>query len=86
MKLSLTDGGTAQTLDLDDYPDLGGVGQTVLVQNLGPGAVWFDRDSGVDETTGVKIATDGYWEFASVAEMYFMADGGNADLRVTVVG
>lgn len=89
MQIILEDGSAAVMLNFDDLPDTGEQGQTVIVQNLGPGAVYFDRVVGVDEDSGVKIAAAGFWEFAQEkvgAGMYFMADGGDADVRYTVAG
>jgi hypothetical protein len=88
VNVTLTDGAAAVQLDLSDYNDLGEKGYALVVQNLGTGAVYFDRFDDVDETTGVKIAANGYWEFRldGLADMWFFADGGNADLRFTAAG
>lgn len=89
MNVTLTDGAAAVQLDLSDYQDLGESGLRVVVQNLGPGDVYFDAADDVDDTSGVKIASGGNWEFVvdrlSFGQ-YFYADGGDADVRFTAVG
>lgn len=88
MNVTLTDGAAAQQLDLSDYTDEGTKGFSLVVQNLGPGDVFFDRFSSVDGGSGVKIAANGFWEFDLnvVPKLYFAADGGDADLRFSAVG
>lgn len=86
MKVDLEDGGPAQQIDLSGYEDRGAVGMMVIVQNLGPGDVYVDQADDVTSDSGVKIAANGYWEFSSITGQYFVADGGDADVRVTVVG
>lgn len=89
MQITLEDGADGARLNFEDLPDTGESGQLLIVENLGPGDVYFDRSEEVDPSSGIKLSPDGWWEFPmenTAASMYFTADGGDADLRYTVVG
>lgn len=57
-----------------------------VIQNLGPGNVYFDSDPGVTTTTGLKIAPEAAYEFSSASALEkgisLIADAANTDVRV----
>lgn len=71
----------------DAYPDRGASGQTVLIQNLGPGTVYADfAENPLD---GIRLAASGdAWEFQRAAgqELYVVASEADTDVRVVAVG
>lgn len=80
--------GTAVTeLDLSSYSDVGNAGQRKLVlQNLGPGTVYFDTLSDVTTASGVELSVNGSFDLDYVQPVYVIASAASTDLRVTVVG
>lgn len=75
-------------LDTSAYADQAGQGQVLILQNLGSGDLYFDFAPGVDETSGIKIASGGGYEvtnWTASSHIYLMSDT-SADLRYTVAG
>lgn len=62
-----------------------------VIQNLGPGNLYFDFDAAVSASTGFKLEVGMVYEFPrdlSLAgpKLYFIADAANTDVRMLVVG
>lgn len=57
-----------------------------MIQNLGPGNVYFDSDPGVTTTTGLKIVPDTAFEFSSASALEegisLVSDTADTDVRV----
>lgn len=81
-------GTTAVAVDLSDYTDVGKAGQTVMIQNLGPGNVYLDAVDSVATDTGIKIGIGGGWEISNWTggSIYLVADLASTDVRVVAVG
>lgn len=80
---------TPGLLDFTGMPDIGGTGQILVIQNLGPGDVWVDYTNTVSSSNGVKISSGMVWEIAAYQPsrpLYLVSSGGNADVRYLVVG
>lgn len=73
----------AEKLDLSSYKDLGSKGQILVLQNLGPGDVYWDTVAGVSTTNGVKLGTGGGYELR--LQDVWVVGSAAADLRVTVM-
>lgn len=81
--------GAASKVDLTSYPDVGQKGQTLVMQNLGPGEIEFDTHADVTIGTGLKLAVGGDWELnldGSPNPVYVVATQANTDLRYSVLG
>lgn len=86
--MKVTVGATPQKLDTSDYPDRGSAGQVLIIQNLGPGEVYFDSTDEVTIETGVQIGVKGGYElseFTPNTPVYFVATQ-ESDLRISVMG
>lgn len=64
---------------------------TPMIQNMGPGAVYFDSDPDVSPDTGIKMPEGAVYEFpsdlgAGGGSVYFIAEDGEVDLRVMRIG
>lgn len=62
-----------------------------VLQNLGPGIVYVDHDSGVSEDTGFKLVVNAVYEFprdlgVGGGNLWVVADAADTDLRILVVG
>lgn len=82
-------GTTAIEVTTTSYPDLAESGQTVLVQNLGPGTLYVDFLSEVAVGTGVRLKPEGdAYEFKRSAgqKLYLVASEANTDVRFLAVG
>lgn len=64
------------------------VGETPVIQNLGPGVLYLDTRSNVAAGTGLKIPVDSAYEWPKdlTKTVYAIADAANTDVRVLVVG
>lgn len=82
--------GTSQvTLNVKtDYPDVGVTGQTLVIQNLGVGDLYFDFKTGVTLARGVKVAALGAYEVVGYQgqPVYLIASAASTDVRYTVSG
>ncbi len=67
---------------------VGKPGQAVSVQNLGPGTLYLDTRSDVDEDSGTRVVVDAYFEFPRDLgkELYAVSTQDNTDVSVMVVG
>ena len=68
-------------------PLLGRIGQgRPLVQNLGPGKVYFDTDADVSVETGFELGVGAAFEFAEdsnvTPSVYVVADTADTELRI----
>lgn len=83
-----TVGTAAAAVDLSGYPDKGRVGQTLMIQNLGPGNVYVDATNAVTADTGIKIGIGGGWEIQNWTggSIYLISDLANTDVRIVAVG
>lgn len=79
----MTVGTSATELDPSGLPDSRESGIIVVLQNLGPGDVYFDFDGAVTTGTGVKIAAGGGYELprASARPLWVVSDQAGTDLR-----
>lgn len=64
---------------------------TPVLQNLGPGNVYWDGDPNVSATTGFKLTPNAAYEFArdlnqGAGSVYLVADAVNTDVRIVSVG
>lgn len=87
MKIAV--GTTEVELDATDYPDTGGRGQVLILQNLGTGDIYFDFAAGVTATTGIKVAAGGGYEisnFGPGVRIFVIATAASTDLRYAVAG
>lgn len=79
----VTVGTTAQLLTLS------GRGHIIL-QNLGPGNIFFDVDATAASTTGVQIPAGNLYEFltdaADETQYSVIADAAGTDVRYMIVG
>jgi hypothetical protein len=62
-----------------------------MIQNLGPGIVYMDRDEDVDATTGIKLEVGDVYEFptdvsAGGSSVYLISDTADTDVRYMVAG
>lgn len=84
------DVGTSEVeLDTSDYPDTGAKGQSLILQNLGTGDIYFDFLTGVESGTGIKVAANGGYEILNWSpsmKIYLIASAVDTDLRYAVVG
>lgn len=80
-------GTSAAKLDLSGYPDRGSRGQTIIVQNLGPGDVFLDAVAGVTSASGLKLVPGNAYEMRTDGsqEIYAVASQ-TSDVRVVVIG
>lgn len=65
--------------------------QQPLIQNLGPGVIYFDSDPSVSATTGIKMDVGVVYEFPTdisegVGALWLVADQAGCDLRWMQVG
>jgi hypothetical protein len=82
-------GTTAVEVDTSSYPDLNEAGQTVLVQNLGPGTLYADFTPNVTVGSGIRLSAGGdALEFrrSSGQKLYVVASEVNTDVRFLAVG
>lgn len=81
---------TPQAIDTaSTYTDLDEGGQTVVVQNLGPGDIYLDPFPSMDATSGMKIGVGGAYEYRQGKQqqtVYVVASVVDTDVRVVVVG
>ena len=69
-------------LDPTDSPDVRESGLILIVQNLGPGDVYFGYTDDVAVASGIKIATGGGYEFPRApARTVWLVSDGTADVR-----
>jgi hypothetical protein len=75
-------------LDVSDYADVGGGGQTLILQNLGAGDLYFDFRPGVAVGSGIKMASGGGYELADFdsRQAIYLISNSSVDLRYAVVG
>lgn len=64
---------------------------TPVIQNLGPGDLYFDADPEVSTDTGIRIPVNGGYEFPrdlnlGEGSIYLIASERNTDVRYLVVG
>lgn len=84
---NVTVGTSVVSLDLSDYPDQGGTGQVLVMQNLGTGDIYFDMQGDVSASSGVKIAANGFYEITLKGQdVYVIASAAGTDLRYLAVG
>lgn len=61
-----------------------------IIQNLGPGNVYFDSQPGVTAASGVKLVVGATYEFAEMlgdeTGLSLIADAANTDVRIIVMG
>lgn len=79
---------TAVPVEAGASPDLSAAGKILMLQNLGPGALYFDFASNVTATTGLKLDVGGAFELPRVSaetKLYAVADQAATDLRYLVV-
>jgi hypothetical protein len=63
----------------------------VVLQNLGPGSIYFDTESDVTTATGMKLVVDDAYEtpVSTVGvggNLFLVADQDNTDVRYMAVG
>lgn len=64
---------------------------TPMVQNLGPGVVYFDNDPNVSATTGIQMQVGAVYEFPGDLSgggglVWLVANSGTCDVRIMRVG
>lgn len=84
--MKMTVGLSSALVDVSSYPDIEAKGQTLVLQNLGPGSVFIDFKDEVTPETGVEIGVNGGYELPRVGKLYAVADLADTDLRILVVG
>jgi hypothetical protein len=62
-----------------------------IVQNLGPGTLYFNTNNQAVIATGIKMEPMAVYEFPTAlvegpGEIWFQADGGTCDVRILNVG
>lgn len=77
----VTVGTTAVELPVD-------VGETPVIQNLGPGVLYLDVRPDVSSDTGLRVPVDTAYEWPNdiTRSVYAVSDTLDADVRVLVVG
>lgn len=61
----------------------------LLIQNLGPGVVYFDTKGSVSVSTGLKLPVGAVYESASPSagdDVRLIADAANTDVRYVRIG
>lgn len=64
---------------------------TPILQNLGPGTIYFDGIADVSANSGIRLGVGDLYEFArdlsmSSGAIYVVSSAADTDLRVLVVG
>ena len=64
------------------------VGETPVIQNLGPGNLYLDTASGVTTGTGLQVPVDSVYEWTRdiTKTLYAIADAAGTDVRILKVG
>lgn len=75
-------------LNTSAYADLGTTGQTLVMQNLGDGEVYFDFRTGVTAANGIRLSPNGAYELTNwnASMDVFLISDSSADVRYGVVG
>lgn len=79
---------TPVSLNLSTYADRGPTGQVLVIQNLGPGAVFMDASNTVAPSTGIKIPVNGAYEFLDWrgGSLFIVSDAADTDVRYAAFG
>lgn len=64
------------------------IGETPVIQNLGPGVLYLDTSSSVSVTTGLRVPVDGAYEWPRdvATSVYAVASAAGTDVRILKVG
>lgn len=64
------------------------VGQTPVIQNLGPGVLYVDVDAEVTADSGLRIPVDTAYEWPRdiTKSIYAISDMAGTDVRILLVG